>query len=180
MPRLFDDAGAFAQPILGADTAADLRHVRCGSGDLIGLLQPSGRCQHQPVGDVVLERAVRLAERHAALRAAGGLLIGLGCNEVGVDFVEVGAAFVRLTLVGRLLVDGHKSEHALLRHGCTRGWTAEPPCRPAWRSAIRFCNKRTKQDIKAFGMHSDRAVWSASEQRTVPSGTYTQVTQLPP
>ena len=163
MPRLFDDAGAFAQPILGADTAADLRHVRCGSGDLIGLLQPSGRCQHQPVGDVVLERAVRLAERHAALRAAGGLLIGLGCNEVGVDFVDVGAAFVRLTLVGRLLVDGHKSEHALLRHGCTRGCTAALPCSPAWRSAIRFCMIRPIWDINTFGMHAERAARSSSE-----------------
>ena len=163
MPRLFDDAGPFAQPVLGADTAADLRHVRCGGGDLVSLLQPSGRREHQPVGDIVLERAVRLAERHAALRAAGGLLIGLGRNEVGVDFVEVGAAFARLTLFGRLLVDGHKSEHALLRHGCTRSWTAALPCSPAWRSAIRFCMIRTIWDRKTFGMHAERAARSSSE-----------------
>src|SRR5262249_30206232 len=75
--RLLDDTATFAQAILRANAAADFRHVRCGGGNLVRLLQPAISRQHQPVRDVVPERAVRLAEGDAALRAARRLLLRL-------------------------------------------------------------------------------------------------------
>src|SRR5262249_21235241 len=92
---LLDDAAALPQAILRADAAADFRHVRCGGRNLVGLLQPAIGGQHQPVRDVVPERAVGLAEGDAALRAARGLLPRLRLDVVGVDFEEVVAALRR-------------------------------------------------------------------------------------
>ena len=91
MPRLLDDAIALAEPVLGADPAADLRKVVGGGGDLIGLLQPALRRQLQPVGDVVMDGAMDLAEGHAALRAASGLGLGLALVESGIDLPEIPA-----------------------------------------------------------------------------------------
>src|SRR5690606_33522007 len=66
--RLLDHAVALAQAVLGADAAADLRKVVGRLADLIGLFEPALGGQHQPVGDVVVDRTVDLAEGHAALR----------------------------------------------------------------------------------------------------------------
>ena len=111
MAGLFDDAIAFAQPVLRADAAADLRHVVGCLADLIGLFEATLGGQLQPVGDVVRERAVHLAERHAALRAARSLSRGLLGNELGIDFMEVMRARVGGPFLRRLLVQRHEAQH---------------------------------------------------------------------
>ena len=57
--------------------------------DLIRLLQPVLRRQLQPVRDVVRQRAMDLAERHAALAAPAGLRPRLRRVEILVDLGEV-------------------------------------------------------------------------------------------
>ena len=89
--RLLDDAIAFAEPVLRADAAADLGEGVGGGGDLVGLFQPALGGQLQPVGDVVLQRAMDLAERHAALRAAAGLGGGVSLVETGINLGKIPA-----------------------------------------------------------------------------------------
>ena len=57
-----------------------------------------------------------LAERHAALRAAGGLIVGLGRDVVGVNLVKIAATLRGLALVRRFLLHRDEAEHALLSH----------------------------------------------------------------
>ena len=100
VPRLLDDAVALAQTVLRADPAADLRHVVGRRGQLVGFLQATLGGEPQPVRDVVVQRAMDLAERHAALLAARCLLGGTLRGEPAVDLGEVlraqgGAALVR-------------------------------------------------------------------------------------
>ena len=82
LEALLDDAIAFAEPVLRADAAADLGEGVGGGGDLVGLLQPPFGGQLQPVRDVVRERAMDLAEGHAALAAPARLLGGGGGLEL--------------------------------------------------------------------------------------------------
>ncbi len=110
---LFDHAVAFAEAVLRTDAAADLRHGAGGLGEVVGFPDAALGGHPQPVGDVVVERAMRLAERHAALRAARGLFGGLGVDEVGVDLVEVLGAGLHVALGGRAALDLHEFEHAL-------------------------------------------------------------------
>src|SRR3546814_6542409 len=70
-------------PVLGTDPPADLGEIVGRLGQLVGLAQPPLRSQQQPVGDVVVQRAVHLTERHAALRAAAGLL----GSRLGIELV---------------------------------------------------------------------------------------------
>ena len=67
---------------------------------LVGLLEPPLGGQLQPVGDVVLQRAMDLAERHAALRAARGLRRRTRGAELGIDLAEVARAQDGLALFG--------------------------------------------------------------------------------
>jgi hypothetical protein len=68
---------------------------------LVGLVQPALGGELQPVGDVVVERAMDLAERHAALRAARGLLRRLVAGVLGVDLLEVAATLGGRPLLGQ-------------------------------------------------------------------------------
>ncbi len=90
MARKFDHAIALAESILRADAAADLGHGRGRGGEIIGLAQPTLGGKAQPVRDVVVQRAVRRAIGHAALRAAARLLLGLlqqiGARDLGKVF----------------------------------------------------------------------------------------------
>ncbi len=70
MARFLDHAIAFAQAVLRADAAANLGECIGGLADLVGLLQPPLGGQAQPVGNIVVQRAMRLAIRHTALRTA--------------------------------------------------------------------------------------------------------------
>ena len=145
---LLDNAVAFAQPVVRTDPAADLRHVVGRRGDLVGLRQTPLGGQHQPVRDVVVDRAVDLAIGHAALRAAARLgRRPLGREDV-VDLVEIGAAGLGAALLRRRLGQIDEFQH-LARHACPvlprrRCFPYYPPSRrfgrktpahppPAWR-----------------------------------------------
>src|SRR6185503_18825583 len=82
------------------------------------LLEPARRGQHQPVGDVVRERAVDLTERHAALRAARGLVCGLLRPVLVVDLAEIAPARLGGPLFGRALRDSDETEHLGGHGGC--------------------------------------------------------------
>ena len=111
LEALLDHAVAFAEAILRANAAANLGHVVGGRGNLVGLFQPPLGRQHQPVGDVVRDRAVYLTERHPALGAARGL-VGRGLRaEVVVHLSPVSAAQRRRPLVRVLLVERDELEH---------------------------------------------------------------------
>src|SRR5690606_35097902 len=117
VPRLFDDAVAFAEPVLRADAAADLREGIGGLRKLVGFLQPALGGHPEPVGDVVVQGAMGLAIGHAALAAAAGLLGRLLGGELAVDLVEILRADTGGTFLRHLPRDGHELEHALLGHG---------------------------------------------------------------
>ena len=89
MARLFDDAIAFAQAILRTNTAANLRECIGGLADVIGLSKPPLCRQAQPIGDIIVQRAVGLAIRHAALATAAGLLCGLILRKFCIDLAKI-------------------------------------------------------------------------------------------
>ncbi len=113
---LLDHAVALAQAVLRADAATDLGKGIGGLADLVGLAQPALGGQAQPVGNIVVQRAMRLAIRHAALRTAAGLFLGLGTGVVRVDFLKIPVANARIPLVGHGPTDLHEFQHRLLCH----------------------------------------------------------------
>ena len=117
---LFEHAIALAQAVLGADAAADLGKIVGRGRGLVGLLEPALGRELEPVGNVVLHRAVDLAERDAALRATRGLLPGPLGIVIAVDLVEVATALPCLALVGHPVVDGDEFQH-LRRHSHSLG-----------------------------------------------------------
>jgi hypothetical protein len=137
--RLLDDAVALAEAILGADAAADLREVVGGGGDLIGLLEPALGGELQPVRDVVVDRAMDLAEGHAALRAAARLLRRPRRLIPIEDLLEVAAPERRLALDRHLLPDSDELQH-LGRHLLSPTWLSglAPGIPPAPLSAMTF------------------------------------------
>ena len=111
LEALLDHAVAFAQTILRADAAADLRHVVGRRRELVGLLEPILGGHPQPVGDVVVQRAVDLAERNAALLAPPCLLDGAFLAEPVMDLAEVAPALGRVPLVGHGLRRRDETHH---------------------------------------------------------------------
>ena len=89
MARLLDHAIALAQPVLRTDPPADLREGVGGLADLIGFAQAPLCRQLEPVWNVVVKRAMRLAIGSAALAAAACLLLGLRIGVLSVNLVEV-------------------------------------------------------------------------------------------
>ena len=81
--------------------------------NLGGLLEPARGGQHQPVRDVVLQRAVNLAIGDAALRAARGLLLGAVRGVVAVDFIEIGATRPGVPLARHAPVDLDEFQHGI-------------------------------------------------------------------
>ena len=120
MAGLFEHAIALAQAVMGADAAADLGKVVGRGRGLVGLLEPALGRELEPVGNVVLHRAVDLAERDAALGATRGLLPGPLGLVIAIDLVEVATALPWLPLVGHQVVDLDKFEH-LRRHSHSLG-----------------------------------------------------------
>src|SRR6185312_11697414 len=110
---LLDDAIALAKTVLRADAAAHFGHVVGGSGHLIGLLEAALGGQHQPVRDVVPERAMDLTIGDAALRAARRLLLGARRIELAIDLAEIMP----------------RRRAALLRHGLARRHELQQPLR---------------------------------------------------
>src|SRR5690606_33751790 len=74
-------AGALAQAVLRADPTAHFRQRVGLVAQRRGFEDPAFLHQLQPVGDVVVDRALRLAVRVAAVQAAPGLVRRLGLAE---------------------------------------------------------------------------------------------------
>src|SRR5262249_5564581 len=108
-------AGALAQAILRTDAPAHLRERVGLVRELRRLEQISLLDELQPVGDVVVHRALPLAERVAAREAAPRLLRGGRGIVGGVDLAE--AAHARLhRLLGRILARDLEELQVLVRH----------------------------------------------------------------
>ena len=130
---LLDDAVALAQPVLRADAAADLGE---GVGLLraqIGFLRAALGGQAQPVGNVVMKRAVALAVGNPALAAPARLLFRLGVGELAVDLVKVLGALGSRALVGHLPRHGDELEHRLRGHRLRPLESSEAPCKAGMR-----------------------------------------------
>ena len=113
---LLDHAVALAEPVLRADAPADLGEGIGLLRDLVGFPQAPLGGHPQPVGDVVVQRAMRLAVGHAALGAARRLL---GCplgRKLPVDLAEVVLALLRAALLRHLPGDVHELQHAVASH----------------------------------------------------------------
>ena len=117
LEALLDHAIAFAETVLRADAAADLREVVGGRRHLVGLVEAVLGGELQPVGNVVRQRAMHRAERHAALGAAARLHGRFAARELAVDLIEIDAAFAGRTLVGLLLRHGNEPEHGFRHRG---------------------------------------------------------------
>ncbi len=80
-----------------------------------------------------MKRAMNLAEGHAALRAAAGLLPGALGGEFGIDLVEVAAARLGLPLLGHLLLEmdefGQAARHLVPLIGRPTGAAPGSACR---------------------------------------------------
>ena len=110
---LFNDAIALAQPVLRADAAADFGEIVRRLADLVRLVQTPLRGELQPIGDIVVERAVHRAERHPALAAAAGLGTRLRHGKVAIDFREILASQGNVALVRLALRQVRESQHSL-------------------------------------------------------------------
>src|SRR5258708_4190755 len=89
VPRLLDDAIALAEPVLRANPAADLREVVGRRRQLVGLFEAPLGGQLEPIGYVVVDRAMNLTERHATLRAAPSLRGGPRRVEFIIDLAKI-------------------------------------------------------------------------------------------
>jgi hypothetical protein len=87
--RALDHAVAFAEPVLGTDAAADLGHVVGRGGEGVRFLEAPLGDQLEPVRHIVVKRAVYLAERDAALRAARGLAGAILGAVLAEDLLEI-------------------------------------------------------------------------------------------
>ena len=113
----FDHAIAFAQTVLRADAAADFRHGAGQVRQLIGFAQAPFGGQAQPVGDMIVQRAMGRAIGHAALRAARRLFLGLVQNEGLADFQKVLSARISAALFRIGLFLAHELQHRIFSHG---------------------------------------------------------------
>ncbi len=111
LEALLDHAVALAEPVLWADPAADLGHVVGRRDELVGLLEAALGGHPQPVRDVVVQGAVHLAERDAALLAACRLLGRPLRLEAVVDLPKVVPALGDRPLVGHRLRHREKLHH---------------------------------------------------------------------
>ena len=124
--RLFDHAIALAQAVLRADAAADFREGVGLLADQIGLARAALGGQAQPVGDVVVQGAMRLAIGHAALAATAGLLGGLHLGEFAVDLVEILAPLLGRAFFGHLPPERDEFQHFLRGHIAAPPYSASP------------------------------------------------------
>jgi hypothetical protein len=114
--RKFDDAIAFAQAILWADAAADFGHGRGAVGQFIGFAQAAFGGQAQPVGDVVVQRAMHRAIGDTALRTARGLFDRRVLRITVGDFSEILGTQIGGALGGIGLSVIHKFQHRVVGH----------------------------------------------------------------
>mmetsp|Transcript_27051 Transcript_27051/g.49172 ORF Transcript_27051/g.49172 Transcript_27051/m.49172 type:complete len:268 (+) Transcript_27051:1979-2782(+) len=114
MPGLLDHAIAFAQPVLRADPTTNLGKGIGRLAHLIGLAQPPLSRQAQPVRNVVVQGAMRLAIGHPALRTARRLLLGLGIGIFSIDFPKILPPRIRPSLGRHIPLNLYKFQHRLL------------------------------------------------------------------
>jgi len=116
MAGLFNHTISLAKAVLRTNAAADFWESVGRLRDIIGLFK-AARCGHQqPVGDVVVQRTVRLAVGYATLRAAAGLFGGLLGRKLAVDLIEILLPVVGGPLFRHVTRDVHKLQHRLLSH----------------------------------------------------------------
>ena len=113
---LFDHTVAFAQTVLRADAAADFGEGVCRLADLIGLLQTPFGGQAQPVGNIVVQRAMGLAIGNAALATAAGLLLRFLIRVFRINLFKVFTTQIRHPFFGHIPGYRCKLEHWLLCH----------------------------------------------------------------
>src|SRR5690606_18860061 len=131
---LVQGAGALAQAVLRTDAAADFRQgvglvAELGGGQDVAL-----RHQLQPVGNVVVYRALPLAVGVAAFQAAVGLLAGLVGLEGFVDLHEVLLAYPQQLFPGVLAIHFEELEVVVQTFShvskplVSGGWPLESGC----------------------------------------------------
>jgi len=101
-----DDAGAFAELLLGAEAAAHLGEVGCFAELVGGAEDVAGFDEGERTGDIVVDGTGLLAGRRGALDAARGLDAGGVQVEAEVGFLEVALAFFGVLLRNGLDADG--------------------------------------------------------------------------
>ena len=116
---LLNHAVAFAKSVLGADAPANLWECVGGLTNLIRLFQSPFGGQAQPVGDVVVQRAMGLTIGHAALTAPAGLLFRLFIGVFSIDFLKVLTTQIRHAFLRHIPRNRCKLQHWLLRHDRT-------------------------------------------------------------
>ena len=75
-------------------------------------MQTAGGGKHQPIRYIILHWAMDLAERHAALRTAGGLLHCFFWDVIAIDLAPVLATFARLAFVRPFGPNVNEFKHA--------------------------------------------------------------------
>src|SRR5512139_676688 len=129
-----EGAGTLAQAVLRAHAAAYLRQAVGLVGEFGGFEQPAFRHQLEPVGDVVVYRALPLAIGVAATEATVGLFLRVRRIHQRVDFVELVLAHRRLgldTVTPRLL-----KKLAYVTHRYASNASLVSPGRSSTRSSI--------------------------------------------
>jgi hypothetical protein len=116
MARLFNHTIAFAQTVLRADTTTDFGKGIRGLRQLVRLLQTAFGSQAQPVGNVVMQRAMRLAIRDTALAATASLLGRLFCRKAAIDLIEIFGPRVSGALCWHFFANVDKLQHLLPSH----------------------------------------------------------------
>jgi hypothetical protein len=115
--RFLDHAIAFAKTVLRANATTDFRECIGCLTELIGFPKAPFRRQAQPIGDIVVQRAMGLAIRNATLAAPTGLFGGFGACIFRINFIEIMRTQIRRALLRGFFFDGYKFKHLLLGHG---------------------------------------------------------------
>src|SRR5208282_1693773 len=104
----------------GTDAAGELGEVVGGMQAADGSFPAAVVHQIVPVGNEVIDRAAGVAERHAAIHAAGALLALLLLGEWLVDLLPVREPILHLAAGGLFAPDLQKSRH--LTHAAPQLW----------------------------------------------------------
>ena len=111
VPRLLEHAIALAETILRANATADLGHVVGGGGKLISFLQPPLGGELEPVGNIIVQGTVHLAEGNAALLASRRLFRTDPPVKGAINLVEIHASGFCGTLLRHGMSKIHKLHH---------------------------------------------------------------------
>ena len=116
MARFLNHAIAFAQTVLRANSTANFREGISGLANFVGFAQTAFSSQTQPIGNIVVKRAMGLAIGHTTLAAPAGLLLDFGLCKVRVDLTKVMGTIFRIPFFRHQPRDLHKFKHRVLSH----------------------------------------------------------------